>query len=150
MLGAFAVQFPVVRWAAGLHGLVAAHKILPAQPHDELSITSYAGRQPLQISLLNRVIRNLGFVALGITDAPKPRRNYKPVTHTFGKVIPWFQAAAPGDAQEGGQRTDLLPSVFCHTSARRGASALTGGCIPRTVLNGHWWLLLPFFWLNPF
>lgn len=98
---------------------------------------------------LNWVIRNLGFVTSGLTHAPKSRRNYKPVTHAFGKPIPCFQAVAPGNAQEGGQGTDLLPSVFCHTSARRGARALIGGCILTTVLNGHWWLLLPFFWLNP-
>lgn len=84
-----------------------------------------------------------------LTRAPKPSGNSNPATQVFGKPAPWFHAAAPGDAQEDGRGTDL-PGVFCHAPAMRGARALIGGYISITVLNGHWWLQLPFIWLNPF
>lgn len=99
---------------------------------------------------INWATWNLGFVTLRTNFSIKPSRNYKPVTHIFGKLIPWFQVVAPGDVQEGRQGTDLHPSVFCHAPATRGARTLIGTWISITVLNGHWWLLLPFTWRKPF
>lgn len=133
-----------------VHGLVTAHKILPAQTHNKLSINLYAGRQPLLISLLAKY--QLSNMKSGVchTQAPNPSRNYECVTHAFGVTVPWFLAVAPGDMQEGGQGTDLLSNVFCHAPATRAARALVRGCISIMVLNSHRWLLPPFIQLNPF
>ena len=88
---------------------------------------------------INWLLWNPGLVALRNNSGAKAKQELLPRgTHVFGKLKPWFQAVAPGDAQEGGQGTDLLPSVFSHTPATRGAWALIGGCILITVLNSHW------------